>query len=143
MATEKQLFKLPDEEMQKKFIVLEEVIRKTIFDGKIQMWYLAGLFRTEDQYDYNLIMRRAFTEISKYIESLDDYDLAVSYNEIMKRYVRIREVMENGVWPIRMGETGYIPYAHVEYVKDIKITTEILDSIAESFEYCVKNPRRE
>jgi hypothetical protein len=143
MESAKQLFKLPDEEMQKKFTVLEQVIKDTIFDGKIQMWALAGKFRTQNEYEYNFIMRRAFSEISKYIESLDDYDLAVSYNEIMRRYVRIRDTMENGVWPIRMGEMGYIPYAHVEYVKDIKATTEILDSVAESFEYYVKNSRRE
>jgi len=141
MASEKQLFKLPDEEMQKKFTLLEEVIKSTIFDGKIQMWGLADQFHTHGEYEYNSIMRKAFTEISKYIETLNDYELAVSYNEIMRRYVRIRDVMENGVWPIRMGETGYIPYAHVEYVKNIKITTEILDSIAETFEYYVKNPK--
>jgi len=127
--------------MQKKFTFLEEVIKNTIFDGKIQMWALAGQFRTQNQYEYNLIMRQAFTEISKYIETLNDYDLSVSYNEIMRRYVRIRDVMENGVWPIKMGEMGYIPYAHVEYVKNIKITTKILDSVAETFEYYVKNPK--
>lgn len=141
MQSEKQLFVLPDEEMQKKFTLLEEVIKDTIFDGKIQMWALAGKFRAKNHYEYNLIMREAFTEISKYIETLDDYDLAVSYNEIMRRYVRIRDIMENAVWPIRMGEMGYIPYAHVEYIKDIKITTEILDSVAGTFEYYVKNPK--
>ena len=141
MESEKQLFKLPDEEMQKKFTLLQEVIKDTIFDGKIQMWALAGKFRTQNQYEYNLIMRQAFTEISKYIETLDDYDLAVSYNEIMRRYVRIRDVMENAVWPIKMGEMGYIPSAHLEYVKDIKITTDILDSVTGTFEYYVKNPK--
>lgn len=141
MQSEKQLFVLPDEEMQKKFTFLEEVIKDTIFDGKIQMWVLAGQFQTYNEYEYNLIMRKAFTEISKYIETLNNYDLAVSYNEIMRRYVRIRDTMENGVWPIKMGEMGHIPYAQVEYVKDIKVTTEILDSISETFEYYVKNPK--
>jgi hypothetical protein len=136
------LFSDPNfEEAQYLYSKIKDRDFKTIFDGKIQMWALAGQFQTHNEYEYNLIMRKAFTEISKYIESLDNYDLAVSYNEIMRRYVRIRDVMENGVWPIKMGEMGHIPYAHVEYVKDIKTTTEILDSVSETFGYYVKNPR--
>jgi len=140
MQSEKQIFKLPDEEMQKKFTLLEEVIQNTIFDGKIQMWALAGKFGTHGEYDYISIIRKAFSKIYKYIKNLDDDDLAISFNDIMDRYIRIRDVMENGVWPIRMGELGYIPYEHFEYVKNIKVTTDILESISTTFEYYVKNP---
>jgi hypothetical protein len=137
----KKTFKLPDEDMQEKFTKIEDVINKTIFDGKIQMWAMAGEFGVSGEYEYCAMLIKALLEITNYVIKLENEEVTEAYDSITKRYLRIRKVMENAVWPIQMGETGYIPYQHYEYVKNVKVTTPTLELVTSIFEEYVKNPR--
>ena len=138
---EKKIFKLPNEKMQEKFAKIEDVIQKYIFDGKIQMWALSGEFGVTGEYDFCPMLIKALLEITNYVIQLQDNEITEAYDAITKRYLRIRNVMENAVWPIRMGENGFIPHQHYEYVKNVKTTTPILEMVTLIFEGYVKNPR--
>ena len=102
---DKKTFKLPDENMQEKFCIIEDIIKKTIFDGKIQMWALAGEFGVSGEYEYCAILIKALLEITNYVIKLKNKEVTEDYDVITRRYLRIRKVMENAVWPIQMGET--------------------------------------